>query len=76
MVFNTTLNNISVISWLVRFIGGGNQRPVASHWQTLSHNVISSTAGFELTTVVVIGIKSNYHTITAMTTQDCVGNTV
>jgi hypothetical protein len=33
----------------VSFIGGGNrntlenQRPVASHWQTLSHNVASST---------------------------------
>jgi hypothetical protein len=30
----------------VSFIGGGNQStrvPVASHWQTLSHNVVSST---------------------------------
>ena len=43
MMFNTTLNNISVISWwsvlLVEEIGvsGENHRPAASHWQTLSH---------------------------------------
>ena len=24
----------------VNFIGGGNHRPFASHWQTLSHNVV------------------------------------
>jgi len=27
----------------VSFIGGGNHQPVASHWQTLSHNVVSNT---------------------------------
>ena len=49
MVFNATFNNISVISLrsvlLVEEIGfpGENHRPVASHWQTLSHNVVSST---------------------------------
>jgi hypothetical protein len=46
-----------------------NHRPVASHWQTLSHNVYRvhlAWAGFELTTLVVIGTdciggyKSNY----------------
>jgi len=26
----------------VIFIGGGNHRPVASHGQTLSHNVVSN----------------------------------
>jgi len=25
MVFNTTFKNISVISWMVSFIGGGNR---------------------------------------------------
>jgi len=50
---------------MVSFIGGGNRRkppsvrPVASHWQTLSHNVVSSKPRhervFELTTLVVIG---------------------
>jgi hypothetical protein len=48
MVFNNTFNNISVISWqsvlLAKKTGapGENHRPVASHWQTLSHNVVSS----------------------------------
>ena len=39
-----------------------NHRPVASHWQTLSHNVAieytSPWTGFNLTTLVVIGEKS------------------
>ena len=49
MVFNATSNNISVISWrtviLVEETGvsGENHRPVASHCQTSSHNVVSST---------------------------------
>jgi len=48
MVFNSTFNNISVILWrsvlLVDETGvpGENHRPVASHWQTISHNVVSS----------------------------------
>jgi len=46
MVFNANFNNISVISWQsvlsVEETGGPgeNHRPVASHWQTLSHNVV------------------------------------
>ena len=46
MVLNATFNNISVISWrsvwLVEETGlpGKNHRPVASHWQTVSHNVV------------------------------------
>jgi hypothetical protein len=82
MVFNTTFNNFSVILWwsvlLVEETGvpGENHQPVASHWQTLSHNVVSvylAWAEFELTTLVVIGsvcisnCKSNYHTITTTT---------
>jgi hypothetical protein len=48
MVFNTTFNNISAISWqsvlLVEETGvpRENHWPVASHWQSLSHNVASS----------------------------------
>ena len=44
MVFNTTFNNISVISWwsvllVVKTVEPGeNHRPTASHWQTLLHN--------------------------------------
>jgi hypothetical protein len=43
------MNTIPVISWrsvlLVEENGvpGENQRPVASHWKSLSHNVVSST---------------------------------
>ena len=46
MVFNATFNNISVISWrlvlLVEETGEPeeNHGPVASHWQTVSHNIV------------------------------------
>ena len=49
MVLNATFNNISVISWrsvlLVEEAGvpGENHQHDASHRQTLSHNVVSST---------------------------------
>jgi hypothetical protein len=49
MMFNAIFNNISVLSWqsvlLVEITGvpGENHRLPASHWQTLSHNVVSST---------------------------------
>ena len=48
MVFKATFNNISVISWrsvlLVEETGipEENHLPVVSHWQTLSHNVVSN----------------------------------
>jgi hypothetical protein len=87
MVFNTTFNNISVISrgsvLLVEETGvsGENDRPVASHWQPLSHTVVSNRVhlamnGVQLTTSVVIGTdctcscKSNYLTITTTVTPD------
>jgi hypothetical protein len=37
---NAIFNNISVISWR-SFLLVEKKRPVASHWQTLSHNVVS-----------------------------------
>ena len=65
MACKATFNNISVISrqsvLLVEETGvhRENHRPVASHWQTLSHNVVSNITlpwtGFELLTLVVIG---------------------
>ena len=79
--FYTTFNNTSVISWQsVLFLEetggrGENHRPVVSHWQTLSHNVVHLPL-IEIQThitSVVIGTdctsscKSNYHTITATT---------
>jgi hypothetical protein len=46
MVLNATFNNISVISWRSVLLAeeiGENHRLVAIHWQTWSHNAISST---------------------------------
>ena len=49
MVFNVTFNNILVVSWWSVLLAeetrvpGENHRPVASHSQTLSHNVVWST---------------------------------
>ena len=54
LVFNATFNNISFISWrsvlLVEetLVHGENHQPVASHWQTWSHNVVSSIPRNEL----------------------------
>jgi hypothetical protein len=57
-VFNATFNNISVISWQSVLsveetrVPGENHQPAASHGQTLSYNVISSTprlSGIHLT---------------------------
>jgi hypothetical protein len=49
MVFNATVNNISVISWqsvlLVEetSVPGENHRPVASQWQAFSNNIVLNT---------------------------------
>ena len=49
MELNATFNNISAISWrsvllmVETGVPGENHRPVAIHWQTLSHNVVLST---------------------------------
>ena len=57
MVLDATFDNISVLSWrsalLVEETGvlGENQRPAASHWQTLSHNVVSSGLCDELDSI-------------------------
>ena len=82
MVFNSTFNNISVISWQSvllaeeTWVHGENHIPAASHSQTLSHYVVSSTPrmGWIRThNIRVIGTdcissyKSNYHTIMATT---------
>ena len=54
MVFNATCNNILATSWRSAFlveetgVPGKNHQPVASHRQTLSHNVVSSTPRHEL----------------------------
>ena len=49
MVFNTSFNNISAISWQSVLlleeikVTRENRWHIANHWQTLSHNVASST---------------------------------
>ena len=43
MVFIATFNNISAISWRSVLFVEETKVPVASHWQALSRNVISST---------------------------------
>ena len=49
MVFKDTFSNISLILWLSVLlveetrVPGVNHQPAASHWQILSHNVVSST---------------------------------
>jgi hypothetical protein len=53
MVFNIPYNNMSVISWrsvsFVEEIGvpGDNHRPSASHWRTLSQNVVLNSPRHE-----------------------------
>jgi hypothetical protein len=36
-------------------VPGENHPPVASHWQSLWHNVVSINTGYELTALAVIG---------------------
>ena len=82
MVLKATFNNISCISWRSVLLAEEtgvpreNHRHAACHWQTLSHNVVSSTPRHERgsnSTSVVIGPdctgrgKSNYYTITTTT---------
>ena len=78
-MFNATLNNISVTLWqsvlLVEETGvpGENHQPVVSHWQTLSHNVVSSTlrlSGIRTHNVTdyVGSCKFNYQLITTTMT--------
>ena len=80
MVFNSTFNNISVLSWqsvlLVKEtkVPRKHHRSVASNWQTLSHKCCTEYTSpwtrIGLATLVVIGTdcigscKSNYHMIT------------
>ena len=49
MVFNATFNNYSVISWQSILLVEEtkvprNHQPAVSNWQTLSHNIVSSTS--------------------------------
>ena len=76
MVFNTTSNNISVISWrsviLVEKTGvpRENHRPTASHWQTLSHYDVSSTPHMSRIWTPVSGDRYWLHRVKIMWTKD------
>jgi hypothetical protein len=53
LVLNATFNNISIILWLsvllmdLTEVSGENYWSLISHWQTLSHNVVSSAPRHE-----------------------------
>jgi hypothetical protein len=67
MVLNTTINNISVISWQSVLLVEESRVPRENHRPVASYLAMSGV-GFKLTTLMVIGpdCKSNYHTITTM----------
>jgi hypothetical protein len=74
VVFNATFN---ILFGEEAGVSDENHLATVSHWQTLSHNVVSSTSrlsGFEFTKLVVISTDyigsrySNYHTIVTTTT--------
>ena len=70
LVLSATFNNLSVLLVAETRVPGENLQPTVSHKQTLLYN---AWAGFELTTLVVIGTdsigscKSNCQTITSDT---------
>ena len=74
MVFNATFNNIPVLSWrsilLVDESGvpGENHRPVASHGQTLSHNIVTLVV---ICTDYIGSYKYKYNRIRTMTVPHC-----
>ena len=77
LVFNATFNNSSGYIVALSFIGGENgapeeiQKSAVSHWQTLSHNVVSCTPHHERGSNSQH--KYNYHTMTTMTVPLCYG---
>ena len=82
VLLNATFNNISVVSWrsvLLAEETGENHRPAASHWQTLSHKVASSTTRhvcdmnwLVIGTDCTSSCKSNCHMITTTTAPQLV----
>ena len=78
MVYKVNFNSISVVSSVLLVeeteVHGENRWPVSTHWQPLSHKVLSSTppwVGFELMLVVINtdcidSCISIYHEITTI----------
>jgi hypothetical protein len=61
MVLNATFNNISVLLVEETRVPGENHSPVSSHWQILSHNVVSST--HRLSKIVTHNVSDDRHWI-------------
>ena len=65
VVLNAIFNNISVITWLSFFlveetrVPVENHRPATIHWQTLSHNVASSTP--RLNRISTLNVSGDRH---------------
>ena len=64
---------VQFISWrsVLLVVPRENHQPAASHWQTLSHNVVSSIPGLSMIqtnngTDCIGSYKSSYHTITTV----------
>jgi hypothetical protein len=53
MVFNVTLAIFQLYRG-ISFIGGGNHRPAISHWQTLSHNAVSTVENNKNNAVLLV----------------------
>jgi hypothetical protein len=86
MVLNATFNNISVIPWRSVSLEEETEVPEKTTdlqqgdsklYNIMLYRAHLTCAGFELTTLVVIGtdyigsLKSNYHTITTTTAHCC-----
>jgi hypothetical protein len=60
MVFNTTFNNISVISWSVLLVEETGV-PAENHWQTSSHNIEYNESTPCLSKVRTHNVSSDSH---------------
>jgi hypothetical protein len=74
-VLNATFNKISALSWrsvlLVEETGVAeeNHRPAANHWQTSSHNVVSSTS--RLNGIITHNVGGDWYWLSLKSTNKC-----
>jgi hypothetical protein len=66
MVFSATFNNISAISYPAVLLEeetgepGENHRPVASHRQTLSHNIVGKVYAIQLNVIKFVSALQEF----------------